>query len=287
MSTNTGPQIMGIININNESFYKSSRCLKLTDIETRIEKMINEGADLLDIGACSTRPGSTPISMEQEWAYLQEPLKFIAKKYPAGTPAALNLSLDTYHAEIVKRAYDLLGKFTINDISAGEGDEQMLETAGRLQLTYIAMHKRGTPDTMQQLCDYPDGVVEEVVRYFTEFQRRAARYGVTDYILDPGFGFAKTIEQNYQLFNGLPQVKQAVSAATGKNCRLLVGISRKTMIWKLLGITPDESLGGTMALHLQALLAGADILRVHDVKEGVQCRTLCRALLDKPAHRVG
>lgn len=278
MSRNRVPQVMGIINVNNESFYKASRCLQPAEIEARIEKMLIDGADILDIGACSTRPGSTPVSMEQEWEYLQEPLRLIAKKYLSAPSQPFCLSIDTYHAEIVRRAYDLIGTFTVNDISAGEDDIQMLETAGRLQLPYIAMHKRGTPDTMQQLCDYPNGVVKEVIGYFIEFDRRAAAAGISDYILDPGFGFAKTLEQNYQLLAGIPQIIAEVEKATGKPCRLLAGMSRKSMIWRLLGITPEESLGGTMALHLQALLSGAQIIRVHDVKEGVQCRTLFQAL---------
>ncbi len=289
MATNTDPKIMGIININNESFYKGSRCTGLAEVENKINRMLADGADIIDIGACSTRPGSTPVSMEQEWEYLREPLKFIAKEYLGYNGmypdnilsrygGRATVSVDTYHSEIVRRVYDTIGEFIVNDISSGEDDPRMLKTVGELGLPYIAMHKRGRPDTMQGLCDYPDGVVNEIIRYFVEFEESAQRYGIKNYIVDPGFGFAKTIEQNYQLLNGIPYLKKELSEATGKKFGILVGISRKGMIWKLLDITPDEALCGTAALNLQALLLGADIIRVHDVKEGVQCRILKNAL---------
>lgn len=283
METNRVPKVMGIININQESFYQKSRCVSMNELETRMQTMLSEGVDIIDIGGCSTRPGSTPVSMEQEWEYLKEPLKFIAKEYLSGGNAGLNqtifqtnggwntISIDTFHAEIVRRVYDTIGDFIVNDISAGEDDNQMLKTVGELRLPYIAMHKRGTPDTMQQLCDYPNGVVNEVIRYFIEFDKKAKEHGIKEYIIDPGFGFAKTIEQNYQLLGGIAKIKKEIAGITGEECRLLAGLSRKGMIWKLLNITPEEALCGTVALHLQALLQGADIIRVHDVKEGVQC----------------
>ncbi|MEF9930845.1 MAG: dihydropteroate synthase, partial [Bacteroidales bacterium] len=264
---------MGIININNESFYKGSRCLNINEIDIRIKEMLANGADIIDIGACSTRPGSTPISMEQEWEYLKEPLKFIAKEFLSGNKYinSKNISIDTFHSKIVRRVYDILGEFIVNDISAGEDDVQMLKTVGELNLPYIAMHKRGTPNTMQQLCNYPNGVVNEVISYFIEFEERASKYGIKDYIIDPGFGFAKTIEQNYELFNGIAQIKETLYKKLGIKRDILVGISRKGMIWKPLNITPDEALCGTVALNLQALLNGANIIRVHDIKEGMQC----------------
>ncbi|MEG2779338.1 MAG: dihydropteroate synthase, partial [Bacteroidales bacterium] len=273
METNRTPKVMGIININNESFYKGSRCLNINEIDIRIKEMLANGADIIDIGACSTRPGSTPISMEQEWEYLKEPLKFIAKEFLSGNKYinSKNISIDTFHSKIVRRVYDILGEFIVNDISAGEDDVQMLKTVGELNLPYIAMHKRGTPNTMQQLCNYPNGVVNEVISYFIEFEERASKYGIKDYIIDPGFGFAKTIEQNYELFNGIAQIKETLYKKLGIKRDILVGISRKGMIWKPLNITPDEALCGTVALNLQALLNGANIIRVHDIKEGMQC----------------
>lgn len=271
------PQIMGILNINNESFYQGSRHTALEDVDAVFGKMVADGADIIDIGACSTRPGSTPVSLEQEWEYLHEPLKFIKGKYLSGS-GRVQISLDTFRSEIVRRAYDVLGDFIVNDISAGEDDPQMLATVGELGLPYIAMHKRGTPSTMQQMTDYPQGVVAAVIEYFKEFEQRAAKYGIKEYVMDPGFGFAKNLEQNYELFKGMPQLLVEIAEYAGVRRKLLVGISRKGMIWKPLGITPDEALCGTAALNLQALLLGADILRVHDVKEAVQCVRLCRLL---------
>lgn len=294
---------MGIINVNEESFYSASRCRDLSSFSRQLDSMISSGAGIIDIGACSTRPGSTPITLEQEWQLLKEPLEYIAS---AGIPGMegiagieeipgmegitgteekrLRISIDTFRSEIVRRAYDTIGDFIVNDISAGEDDALMLPTVGKLGLEYIAMHKRGTPSTMQQLCDYPQGVVHEVSEYFLEFEKRAAACGINDYIVDPGFGFAKSVEQNYELFKGMPQLMEIVSgkkspSLIGSNRRrLLVGISRKSMIYKPLGITPESSLCATAALNLQALMLGADILRVHDVKEAVECVKLYKLL---------
>ena len=272
------PKVMGILNVNNESFYSGSRFVGEDAVDARLQQMIAEGVDIVDIGACSTRPGSTPVSLEQEWSYLEGALELIARKYIAGSNEIgsgegwqLKISLDTFRSEIVRRAYQIIGPFIVNDISAGEDDGQMLPVVGELGLPYIAMHKRGTPETMQQLCDYPDGVVEEVTRYFMEFEKRAAEYGITEYIIDPGFGFAKNLEQNYTLFKGMPQIVDGIEKRTGKRRELLVGISRKGMLWKPLGITPDEALCATAAMNLQALLLGASIIRVHDVAQARQC----------------
>jgi dihydropteroate synthase len=276
--------VMGILNINNESFYSRSRHTALEDVDATLCKMVEDGADIIDIGACSTRPGSTPVSLEQEWEYLKEPLELIAGKYlHSGEHRELSgrkvqISIDTFRSEIVRRAYGLLGDFIVNDISAGEDDPLMLSTVGELGLPYIAMHKRGTPSTMQQMTDYPQGVVNAVVEYFREFEQRAAKYGIKEYVMDPGFGFAKNLEQNYLLFKAMPQLVDEIEEYAGKKRKLLVGISRKGMIWKPLGITPDEALCGTAALNLQALLLGADILRVHDVAEARQCIKLWELL---------
>lgn len=320
------PVVMGIINVNEESFYSASRCSSLQSFSRQLEQMLSSGAGIIDIGACSTRPGSTPITLDQEWKLLKEPLEHIAKSgLCAAAPGVCppRISIDTFRSEIVRRAYDTIGDFIVNDISAGEDDPQMLPVVGRLGLEYIAMHKRGTPSTMQQLCDYPRGVVQEVAEYFLKFEKRAAECGIGNYIVDPGFGFAKSVEQNYELFMGMPQLMDIVSGDatqsdhtpaginsignisnggnTGKcgsisngssnsSCsnargisssnrrRLLVGISRKSMIYKPLGITPESSLCATAALNLQALMLGADILRVHDVKEAVECVKLYKLL---------
>lgn len=269
--------VMGIINVNNESFYAASRCNGEEDFSERIERMIANGASIIDIGACSTKPGSTPVTQEQEWNNLKVPLKYIAniakKKYPD-----TKFSIDTFRSEIVRRSYDLIGDFIVNDISAGEDDKEMLQTVSNLKLGYIAMHKRGVPNTMQSLCDYPNGVVNEVIDYFKKFNDIAVDYGISEYIIDPGFGFAKTVEQNYELLEGIPKIIEEVSEYAKKNIPLLAALSRKSMIWKPLGITPEESLPATSALNLQCLLKGASIIRVHDVKEGMQCITLSKLL---------
>ena len=338
------PVVMGIINVNEESFYSASRCSSLQSFSRQLEQMLSSGAGIIDIGACSTRPGSTPITLDQEWKLLKEPLEHVAKSgLCAAAPGVCppRISIDTFRSEIVRRAYDTIGDFIVNDISAGEDDPQMLPVVGRLGLEYIAMHKRGTPSTMQQLCDYPRGVVQEVAEYFLKFEKRAAECGIGNYIVDPGFGFAKSVEQNYELFMGMPQLMDIVSGnvepsrmcsgqtkhasnnsdlegdsadagqshhtmggaiSNGGKCgsisngssnsscsnargiissnrrRLLVGISRKSMIYKPLGITPESSLCATAALNLQALMLGADILRVHDVKEAVECVKLYQLL---------
>ena len=273
-STSVRPQVMGIINVNNESFFSGSRLTAAQEVLSRIGQMVSQGASIVDLGACSTRPGSTPVSLEQEWEYLKGVLELVARENLSG----VKISIDTFRSDIVRRAYDIVGECIVNDISAGEDDPCMLSTVGELGLPYIAMHKRGTPSTMQQMCDYPNGVVEAVTDYFKDFEARAAACGIKEYIMDPGFGFAKNMEQNYTLFKGMPQMKSEIAGFAGVERKLLVGISRKGMIWKPLGITPDEALAGTCAMNLQALLLGADIIRVHDVAEAVQCVKLWECL---------
>ena len=264
--TKTPVRVMGIININNESFYGKSRRITAEDVEKAYLHMIEDGADIIDIGACSTRPGSTPVSQRQEWEYLEKPLERLAEvaseRFCEGKTVP-EISIDTFRSEIVKKACDILGPIIVNDISAGEDDPDMLTTVADYGLTYIAMHKRGTPDNMQSLTEYPKGVVTEVKRYFEKFSEKAGKYGIEDWILDPGFGFAKTIGQNYELLEGLDQFQ-----SMGRP--VLAGLSRKSMIYKLLDITPEESLPATCVLNFMALQKGAAILRVHDVKEAVQ-----------------
>ena len=247
-------KIMGIVNLTDDSYYASSRCLEVSSALGRIGTMISEGADIIDIGACSTRPGSLPVGEEEEWNRLKPVLLAVRKEYPSVT-----ISIDTYWSSVVRKAYDLTGSFIVNDISAGEDDPAMLETVGRLGLTYVAMHKRGNPVTMQSMTDYED-VTGAVVRYFDDFAVKASQAGISDWILDPGFGFAKTIDQNYELLRNLSRFK-----SIGRP--VLVGVSRKSMVYKKFGITPEEALPATQVLHLHALSSGADILRVHDVAE--------------------
>ncbi|MHC1690179.1 MAG: dihydropteroate synthase [Bacteroidales bacterium] len=257
------PKIMGIINLTPDSFYEKSRCTTDEQFCRRYEQMLAEGVDIIDIGACSTRPGSKPVSPEEEWELLKPALKRVLRDYPAS-----EISIDTFRSSIVELAFDFVGDFIVNDISAGEDDPGMLPMVAKLELPYIAMHKRGTPETMQTLCQY-DNVTEDVRSYFLDFVKRANDLGINQLILDPGFGFAKTVEQNYELFCGLDRMK-IETGKTRKYYPVLVGISRKSMIYRYLGSTPDEVLHANSALHLQALLKGADILRVHDVKEAVE-----------------
>ena len=265
------PLIMGIINISPDSFYGGSRCTGEDDFEQRYGKMLEEGADIIDIGACSTRPGSISVSEEEEWELLKPALKKILRVFPSST-----FSLDTFRASIVERAYDFTGDFIINDISAGEMDPEMYSTAARLELPYIAMHMRGTPATMQNLCNYDD-VVKEVSDCFDRYIQKAVDSGIEELILDPGFGFAKSIDQNYTLLNNLSSLKKF--RIDGESYPLLVGISRKSMIYKLLKTTPDDIIPETSALHLIALLNGAGILRVHDVKEAARIVKLYTAIV--------
>ena len=247
-------RIMGILNLNGDSFHAPSRYNF---------SLLDEGPDIVDIGAVSTRPGAGEVPVAEEWARLRPVLRTL----DAGTA----VSVDTTRAEIVERVCDLLGRpVLVNDISAGEDDPAMLPVVGRLGLGYVAMHKRGTPTTMQSMCDYDD-VVAEVADYFRDFSAKAAMNGITDWILDPGFGFAKTVEQNYRMLYSLEDF-----VALGRP--VLVGISRKSFIYKPLGSNPGDVLTATQVLHMAALERGADILRVHDVKEARQTLSLYRML---------
>ena len=287
----TAPEvdIMGIINVTGDSFYSGSRYLgedgtpAVERILSTAEKMIAEGATIIDIGACSTRPGAEPVGEEEEWRRLEPALSALWTRFPD-----IHISIDTWWSSVIIMAHRLMleiagraePELIVNDISAGEDDPGMLPAAGRLGLRYIAMHKRGTSSTMQGMCDY-DNVTEDVTRYFQDFGTKAAAAGVKEWILDPGFGFAKTVEQNYQLLSGIGRLKSSISSIAGSGerpVRILIGLSRKSMIWKPLGISPEQALCPTAALNLQALLLGGDILRVHDVAPAAECIKLYRQL---------
>ena len=261
MDNNAGRniRIMGIVNITGDSFFAGSRMLasdgRLDEavFRRRVEGMLGEGADILDFGACSTRPGSESVSEEEEWSRLEPALRIIARDYPG-----ICLSVDTFRLGIVRKVYDLVGGFIVNDISGGCG--AMWELLGELKVPYVAMHMRGTPATMSGLTDYPYGVTAAVMDFFEGIRAKAEEHGVEDWILDPGFGFAKTVEQNWQLLR-----EMSVFQTFGRP--VLAGLSRKSFLYKPLGITPEEALPATMAANFMALRNGADILRVHDVKE--------------------
>lgn len=264
-------EIMGILNLTDDSYFAESRCGDVSAAMKRMELMLSEGADIIDIGACSTRPGSLPVGEQEEWRRLEPVLCEIRRSFPT-----VSISIDTYWSSVVRRAYEIIGPFIVNDISAGEHDADMLNTAGSLGLRYVAMHKRGTPVQMQSLTDYDD-VVKDVISYFRDFAARAAESGVSDWVLDPGFGFAKTVEQNYALLNNLDKIKEEVSIC-GFSPKVLVGVSRKSMIYRFLGISPEDSLPATQVVHLASLQHGADILRVHDVAEAVRTTRLFRVI---------
>lgn len=257
--------VMGIVNLTDDSYLAASRCSGVESALSRVSRMIDEGATIIDFGACSTRPGAVPVGAEEEWRRLAPVLEQVRIVYPQ-----LRISVDTWWSEIVSRTYDLIGDFIVNDISAGEDDPQMLPLVGRLGLTYIAMHKRGTSQVMQELTDYED-IVADIFNYFQAFEQKALQYGIKDWVIDPGFGFAKDISQNYELLSGLDRF-----ASFGRP--VLVGVSRKSMIYKHFNITPEESLPATQVLHHRALQLGADILRVHDVAEAVRTVDLYRML---------
>lgn len=258
-------EIMGIINLTDDSYFAQSRCSGAEDALKRVETMLEQGAGIVDFGACSTRPGSAPVGVEEELRRLIPVLGEVRRVFPD-----VRISVDTYWAEVVRRVYDVTGDFIVNDISAGEDDSRMLGTVGRLGLEYVAMHKRGTPETMQSMTDYDD-VTSSVVRYFQDFSVRAEAAGVRKWILDPGFGFAKTVEQNYELLSNLNLLRRTYGSLSP---RILVGVSRKSMIYKPLGVLPEDALSATQAIHMAALMNGADILRVHDVAPALQTVSL-------------
>ncbi len=251
------PRVMTIVNVTPDSFYDGSRTFTEEEIERRVAQAIAEGADMLDVGGYSSRPNADEVSVEEEYARVCRAMKVIRRVCPE-----VAVSIDTFRAEVVQRVVADWGDCIVNDISAGEADSQMIPTVARLGLPYIAMHMRGTPATMQSMTDYSD-VVEEVRNYFVRKLDKLHSAGITDVVIDPGFGFAKTLAQNYALMDGLHRLNDL-------GAPILVGISRKSMIYKLLGCTPAEALNGTTALHLEALRQGAKILRVHDTREAVE-----------------
>ncbi|MBR5661480.1 MAG: dihydropteroate synthase [Bacteroidales bacterium] len=249
-------ELMGIVNLTDDSFFEGSRILEKGGVFdpdkflARIDSMVMEGADILDLGACSTRPGSDSVSEETEWVRLEQALRLLVSERPCP-----RVSIDTFRPGIVRGAFDIIGPFIVNDVSGGS--ETMWRTVGDLGLPYVAMHTRGTPKDMQTLTDYDD-IISEVESFFEDISRTADSYGVKEWILDPGFGFAKTVDQNWLLLKELDIFKKF-----GRP--ILAGLSRKSFLYKPLGITPSEALPATCAANLMALQGGASILRVHDI----------------------
>ncbi|HEY0056454.1 MAG TPA: dihydropteroate synthase [Pedobacter sp.] len=258
------PKVMGILNVTPDSFFADSRINSVEQALKVAENMLVEGATFLDIGAYSSRPGADHISEEEEWNRLLPTLKKLVKEFPGAI-----LSIDTFRAKIAEAAISE-GADLINDISAGELDPAMGETVSRLKVPYIFMHMKGTPQTMKQLAIYED-VVSEVYESLKNKIAHFKEAGIADLILDPGFGFAKTIEHNYQLLGKLEFFKQL-------NVPVLAGLSRKSMIWKTLDIDSKDSLNGSTVLNTIALMKGANILRVHDVKPAIEAILLVEKL---------
>lgn len=254
----TQPQVMAIVNVTDDSFYENSRCVGEDAIAERVLRAVAEGASIIDIGGYSSRPDAEDVSLEEEWRRVERGLRVIRSIAEGAV-----VSIDTFRAEVARRALENFGDVIINDITAGEASDTMVDVVAEYDIPYIAMHMRGTPQTMQHMTEYAEGVVESVCYYFRQRIEFLREKGVNNLILDPGFGFAKSLEQNYELLAELNRVVEL-------GCPVLVGVSRKSMIYNTLGVTPAETLNGTTALHWEALRQGATILRAHDVKEACE-----------------
>lgn len=259
------PQVMGIINLTPDSFYQASRKQQVQDALETARKMVADGADMLDLGAYSSRPGAENISEEDELQRLLPALEAIRTEFPD-----VIISIDTFRAEVAYQSVEKYKADIVNDISAGSIDNELFDIVAQLQVPYILMHSQGDPQTMQQNPRY-ENVTEDVCRFFADKLIELYDKGISDVILDPGFGFGKTIEHNYQLMSNLDVFRFF-------ELPLLVGISRKSMIYKMLDVTPIDALPGTITLNTFALMHGAAILRVHDVKETVQTLNVVQAI---------
>lgn len=259
------PKVMGIVNVTPDSFYAGSRVSENADISDRVRSMLADGADILDIGGYSSRPGADEVTPDEEYSRLARGLEAIRKVKEDAV-----VSVDTFRADVARRCVEEWNVGIINDIAGGDLDPEMWDTVTDLNVPYVLMHMRGNPKTMGSLTDYKD-VTAETLSALAEKTAQLRQKGVRDVVIDPGFGFAKTVEQNYQLLSDLKEFK-IIGAP------VLVGISRKTMIWKPLRITPDNAANGTTVLNTIALLKGADILRVHDVRNAVEAIKLVSQL---------
>lgn len=258
------PKIMGIVNVTPDSFFDGGKLTNSDEIVGQVEKMLQDGAMFIDLGGYSSKPGAEFVSEAEELNRVIPIVKLLVEKFPD-----ILLSIDTFRSEVAKQAVEN-GAAIINDISAGLLDEKMLETVAKLQVPYIMMHMKGTPKTMQSLANYED-LLKEMNFYFSERIAKARSFGLNDIIIDPGFGFAKTIEHNYELLQNLELLQF-------HELPILAGISRKSMIYKTLETSPENALNGTTFLHAFCLQKGANILRVHDVKEAVECVKLISKL---------
>jgi len=260
--------VMGIVNVTPDSFYSGSRCQSENEVVERVKKHLSEGATFIDLGAYSTRPGCEDISAVEEINRLKPALDIITKEFPQAL-----ISIDTFRSQVAEFAISEYGVPIINDISGGMLDEKMPEIVGKYHAAYILMHMIGTPQNMQSNCNY-NNLIEDITKFFAVQSEKFRKAGTNDIILDPGFGFSKTLDQNYELMNKMQDFEIF-------GLPILVGISRKSMIYKLLGGTPADSANGTTVLNTIALLKGADILRVHDVKPAVEAIKICEKTISK------
>ena len=251
------PRVMGILNVTPNSFFDGGLHNSLDKIEQQTERMLLEGADIIDIGAYSTQPNAPFVSEEAELERITPVVKHLVDKFPD-----IVLSVDTFRSEVAKQTLDL-GAAMINDVSAGNLDDKMMPVVGSFKAPYIMMHMKGTPQNMQQFTNYDD-VMHEMIYYFSDKMAQAQQYGIVDVIVDPGFGFSKTLDQNYEVLNKLDLLQHL-------NVPVLSALSRKSMIYKFFETTPQEALNGTTVLNTISLIKGANLLRVHDVKEAVEC----------------
>ena len=260
------PKVMGILNVTPDSFYDGGKYKNEQDILSQTEKMLNEGATFIDVGAYSSRPNAKHISETEELQRIEPIISLLIKEFPD-----ILLSIDTFRSQIAKQSIDM-GAAMINDISSGQLDEKMMPVVGKLNVPYIIMHMKGTPQNMQQNVFYDD-LIKEMTFFFSEKINEARSHKINDLIIDPGFGFSKTLSQNYELLDQLNFLKIT-------ELPILIGISRKSMIYKLLDSSPQEVLNGTTVLNTIALLKGVSILRVHDVKEAMECVKISSQLLN-------
>lgn len=253
----SAPRVMGILNVTPDSFYSGSRMQTEAEIEARVRQILHEGADIIDVGAYSSRPNADHVSAEEEMNRLRRGLEVLRRTAPEAI-----VSVDTFRADVARMCVGEYGVAIINDIAAGELDGDMFPTVAELNVPYVMMHMQGTPQDMQQHPHY-DNLLREVFLYFARKVQQLRDLGVKDIVLDPGFGFGKTLEHNYRLMAHLEEFRLF-------GLPLLVGVSRKSMVYRLLDTTPQEALNGTTVLHALALMKGADILRVHDVRQAVE-----------------
>ena len=258
------PKVMGILNITPDSFYDGGQFKDSKSILVQTEKLISEGATFVDVGAYSSRPGANFVSENEELHRIIPVVELILKHFPKTL-----ISIDSFRANVIRECVNA-GAVISNDISAGHLDDQIMKTIGELGIPYIMMHMRGTPKTMQNLTDY-DHLITEIFSYFSERVQLAKQHKIMDVVIDPGFGFAKTLSQNYELLGKLEFFQNL-------NCPILCGVSRKSMIYKTLNCLPKEAQNGTTALNMVALMNGTNILRVHDVKEALECVKLFNQL---------